>query len=84
MGLTLKHRLAQRPVCLRKVKYETRVDADLAIAELWTSLGRDLVKYQCGWCHKYHLTSGGWERMNGLGGVTAENLLRSPLQIHPA
>lgn len=41
----------------KKISYQTRVDADLAIAWLWADLGRDLNKYKCHRCKLFHLTS---------------------------
>lgn len=46
--------------CRKKVRYTTRIDADLAIARIWAEKQRDLVKYTCPWCYDYHLTKGKW------------------------
>lgn len=43
--------------CMRKRPYKTKVDADLAIAEIWADRGVDLNKYRCPVCSNWHLTS---------------------------
>jgi hypothetical protein len=47
---------AARTCSLKKV-YKSRIDADLAIAEIWAAKQRDLNKYRCFVCGAYHLTS---------------------------
>jgi hypothetical protein len=44
-------------VCLSKKVYRSKVEADLASAEIWAMTGRDLSKYTCNVCKRYHLTS---------------------------
>ena len=43
--------------CERKKVYRTRIDADLAIAEIWSASQLDLNKYKCPACDSYRLTS---------------------------
>lgn len=57
---TLESQLKQLHNCIKKRKYKTRIDADLAIAEVWAAKRRNLVKFGCKWCYAYHLTKGTW------------------------